>query len=227
MFRISIRALTAIVLVLLLSRMATADTIFNFIVTDQYNPSSDNSDRGYGWLAGNPSGLNDGSYLLTSGSITFTETDDKVTAGTWSLITSSNDGGAQIGPYETLSPIEKYDVDNLLYPDQNANLAYTSGIYGGQPSYLTQWGLLFGNENNSIEINIWGNLPGQNNYSFYSSSDGSNESNADPDETFILTSGAPAPGVLPASLSLLCLSGLGLLARRRFAPVSLLPNTLA
>ena len=240
MLRISVRVLASVVLVLLASQLAKADTIFYFNITDHINPDSDynvahqndpdstfQGDIGSGWLAGNPSTLNDGSYLITSGQITFTATDDTSSQGTWNLLTP-------IGPDETLSPQSLFDVDNLLYPDQTANSAPTSGIQGGAPQYLTEWGLLFGNEALGQEINIWGNGVGPDNYSFYSkstlaSSDaapnalgGTNKGalgNADGDETFTLsdTPSVPEPGVLAATFALLGLGGLGLRARRRYA----------
>jgi len=213
MFRISARALASITPVLLVGSVASASTIFNFSITDQY--AGDNHDRGSGWLEGDPSGLGDGSFWITSGQITFTETDDAVSEGTWNLITSN--GSALIGPLETLSEQGEYAADNLFYPGQNANLAGTSGIYGDQASYLTEWGLLFGNETHGAdftEINIWGNGGGPNNYSFNSLDDNTTDPkhNADADETFIY-GGETVPE--PASLSILCLSSLGLFARRR------------
>jgi len=243
MFRISIRVLAAILLVLFAGRMAKADTLFYFTITDHINPDSDynqkqqagdtsfQGDIGYGWLEGSPSSLTlngawDGSYLITSGQITFTATDDQSSVGTWNLV-------APIGPTETTSPQGLFDVDNLLYSNQDANAAPTSGITGGAPQYLTLWGLLFGNEATGQEINIWGNGVGPNNYSFYSKStlaiaNGANSDldgtgnkgalgNADDDETFALTDTptVPEPSVLAATIALLSGGGLSLIAGRR------------
>jgi len=239
MFRVSVRALAAITLVLLAGRVAMADSIFYFTITDHVNSNSDynlahasdpdstfQGDIGYGWLEGSPSILGDGSYWITNGQITFAATDDLSSEGTWSLITTN--GSEPIGPYETSSQQGAFDVDNLLYPNQDAQRAATSGLASNdQASYLTLWGLLFGSEINNQEINIWGNSAGQNNYSFYSSGNpppipdfggttdkGGALNNADADETFDLST-VPEPGVLPALLAIPGLSGLWLLAHRR------------
>jgi hypothetical protein len=79
-----------------------------------------------------------GVWLATSGSLTITGGAD---VGTWSLIAG--------GPGVTLSPLGRFDYDNLITPSANPALDVD--------------GLLFGTT--TEEINVWGNSA--NNYSFY------------------------------------------------------------
>lgn len=79
-----------------------------------------------------------GTWLATSGSLTITGGAD---IGTWSLIAG--------GPGVTLSPLGRFDYDNVITPSAN-------------PALDTE-GLLFGTT--AKEINVWGNSA--SNYSFY------------------------------------------------------------
>lgn len=79
-----------------------------------------------------------GVWLATSGSLTITGGAD---VGTWSLIAG--------GPSVTLSPLGRFDYDNLITPSANPALDAD--------------GLLFGTT--TEEINVWGNSA--SNYSFY------------------------------------------------------------
>lgn len=79
-----------------------------------------------------------GVWLATSGSLTITGGAD---LGTWSLIPG--------GPGITLSPLGRFDYDNVITPSANPALDVD--------------GLLFGTA--TEEINVWGNSP--SNYSFY------------------------------------------------------------
>ena len=83
---------------------AGPDPIFVFNFTDV------SGDVGHATLNTVASGLGDGSYFVTSGSLTMTG--PAGVAGTYSLITTP--------PSPTISPSGLFDVDNLLYPDDNA-----------------------------------------------------------------------------------------------------------
>lgn len=162
------------------------------------------------------SGLRDGSYFATSGSLTMTS--PAGVAGTYSLITTP--------PSPTISPSGLFDVDNLLYPDDNAaagtynpvasNYAGGSPISG--PSYLDIFGLLFGNP--GTEINIYG--VGNGAYAFYTEVNGGY--NIQQGGGGVVSNLTDPPAVPePASLTLFIAGGVALLGyaglrRRRFVP---------
>jgi len=69
-----------------------------------------------------------------------------------------------IGSSANWSSTKDFVVDDLLYPGGDAASGPNHGdMSGGNPSYLTWWGLLFG-DGGTTEINIWGN-GGADNYS--------------------------------------------------------------
>jgi hypothetical protein len=165
-----------------------ADPQFTFTFSDLFG------DTAHGTLSAIDSGLGDGSLLVTSGSlIVTTSADGNGSVGTYSLIA--------IGPGVTLSPSGLFIVDDLIYPNNNAASGVNPGI-STNPSYLTNFGLLFGppGTGSQDEINIWGN--GGGDYAFYSEKGGSYNIQVGSGGIFNLT---PVPE--PASVSLL---GIGL-----------------
>ena len=101
-----------------------------------------------------PSGLGDGSVWATSGSLTITSSSDTtdVPLGVYPLIADSAPSLSQ-----SPSPTGAFNIDNLIYPGNNAA--------PGGSAYLTDGGILFGKGGGAIEINIWGN--GGGDYAFY------------------------------------------------------------
>lgn len=95
-------------------------------------------ETGYGSLTTTDQGSSE--FLATTGSLTITAGAD---VGTYPLIPG--------GPGVTVSPLGSFDYDNLIYFQSNPP--------------LDEDALLFGAD--GLEINIWGNSPG--NYSFYDS----------------------------------------------------------
>jgi len=114
---------------------------------------------GSGTLHVRNSGLGDGSFWVTSGTLTI-NLFGGITVGTYTLV--------PLGPSVTLSPNGSFLADNLIYPLNNAASGVNPGPMNGNPSYLTNWGLVFapGGSNPGIipELNIYGN--GANDYGF-------------------------------------------------------------
>jgi PKD repeat protein len=106
-----------------------------------------------------PSGLGAGSLWATGGSVTITASSDTtdVPLGTYPLIPNS----AASLSYSS-SPSGAFQIDNLIYPGNNAAVGN---------SFLTVNGLLFGKGNGGVELNIWGN--GNGDYAFYAGYNGS------------------------------------------------------
>lgn len=86
-----------------------------------------------------------GTFLATSGSLTITAGSD---IGTFPLYPG--------GPGVTLSPMGAFDFDDLIYSSVNPPLDMDGLLFTGP----------------GLEINIWGNPPTPNNYSFYDYSNG-------------------------------------------------------
>ena len=182
---------------------AGPDPIFVFNFTDA------SGDVGHATLNTLASGLGDGSYFATSGSLTMTS--PAGVAGTYSLITTP--------PSPSISPSGLFDVDNLLYPDDNAASGKWNGVasnYAGGspisgPSYLDIFGLLFGQPGtgSQAEINIYG--VGNGAYAFYTEVNGGyNIQQGGGGGVSNLTDPPAAPE--PASLTLLVVGGVSLLA---------------
>jgi len=87
-----------------------------------------------------------GNFLATGGTLTITSSLDGTYLGTYALYPG--------GPGTTTSPAGAFYYDNVIYPTTDP--------------VLDDDGLLF--TGNGIEVNIWGNSPG--NYSFYESNGG-------------------------------------------------------
>jgi len=122
-------------------------------------------DVGYGTLNTVASGLGDGSFLATSGSFTLIgSADGNASTGTYALIPE--------GPAVSISPSGQFIVDDLIYPDNNAASGVNPAI-GSNPSFLTYYGLLFGQPGTgpATEINLWGT--GSGNYTLYAFTNGS------------------------------------------------------
>jgi len=161
---------------------------------------SNNGNSGWGFLTVGPSGLADDSLLATSGTLNLVaSSDNNLSTGTYSLIA--------VGPAVTLSPSGLFLVDNLVYPNDDA----ASGVYPAipnNPSYLTNWGLLFGAS--GTEINIWGN--GQSDYAFWSETGGGWGVTDGGGGTFSLSTPEPVSMVLFGTF--LSLTG-GVLSRKK------------
>jgi hypothetical protein len=171
------------------------DPLFTFTFTDLAG------DVGNGTLSAIDSGLGDGSLLVTSGTLNLTSSSDgNASVGTYSLIA--------VGPAITGSPSGLFAVDDLIYPNNDAANGVSPNI-GSNPSYLTNWGLLFGHPGSGSqdEINIWGN--GNGDYAFGSEMGGNYNILQLSGGTFTLT---PVPE--PTSL---CLLGIGLSGLAVFA----------
>jgi hypothetical protein len=165
-------------------------------------------DVGYGFLTTtSANGWGDDSQLAVSGTLTVTATQNAtlLPLGTYPLIptapgtvTNGGTGG--------------FYVDSLVYPADDAASGNNNGGLSGNPSYLTNDGILFGTSG-VFEINIWGN-GGANNYALYTATSG---------PTYGIQTGGGGSFTLnripePSSLVALCgLGAMGLLiaARRR------------
>ncbi|HTU93074.1 MAG TPA: hypothetical protein VMF69_23540 [Gemmataceae bacterium] len=131
------------------------DPSFGFTFSDAQG------DAGYGTLNAVPSGLGDGSYMVTSGTLVLTSSsnDSTVPTGTYDLI------GATM-PVPNVSPNGAFSYDDLLYPTDNAGSGFYSKGLNGDPSYLTVSGLAFGysDPTSPLEINIY--AKGDDDYAF-------------------------------------------------------------
>lgn len=148
------------------SSLPGLDPVFNFSFT--IGPYT-----GYGTL--NATDQGGGEFLATTGSLTVTGGPSDV--GTYPLYP----GGPGVTTVLFIgNPGEEWQFDDLLYPS-------------GNPA-LDVYGLLFAN--NVLQINIWGNDPG--NYSFVDNTDpngGYNSGGGTPGETFNLNE-VPEPASL-------------------------------
>ena len=121
---------------------------------------------GFGVLSAVNSGLGDGSLHVIAGSLTVTSSSDgNASVGTYTLLPA--------GPGITTSPSGAFLVDNLIYPANNAFSGVNPG-FGSNPSFLTNFGLLFGppSTGSQQEINIWGN--GNGDFAFFTFNNGYN-----------------------------------------------------
>jgi hypothetical protein len=186
-------------LALLICGVEQARADYSFSYSDALN-------AGYGTLSGSPSGLGDGSLLITSGSLTVTSSADGI-LGTYSLIPTSS-LSLYSPPTVYISPDGQFIIDDLLYPGNNAG----SGVNPGptyNPSDLTYYGLLFGDS--GTYINIWGN-GGATNYEYGKSSGGS--------ISFLTTGGTfvttPEPsGIALFGMGIVCLAAGCVVVRKR------------
>jgi hypothetical protein len=161
-------------------------------------------DIGYGTLDATNSGLGDGSLLVTGGTLILTASSDgNGSIGTYSLIPE--------GPGAVVSPSGLFAVDDLIYPANNAANGVNPNI-SGNPSYLTNWGLLFGQPGTGSqnEVNIYAN--GGGDYALWSEAGGSYNITNSSGGTFALVA-LPEP----ASLTLLGLgaAAIAVYSRRR------------
>jgi hypothetical protein len=167
-----------------------ADPSFTFTYFDG------SGDYATGTLSGTSTIFGHGSLWLSSGTLdVITSGAGGAAVGTYSLLT-----GPTLGPGQSLSPSGLFYIDNVLYPGNDAAGGVNPNI-SGNPSYLTDWGLLFapggGTPGTQNEINIWGN-GGANNYAFYSEAGGGYVVQNGSGGTFTLT---PVPE--PSGLTLL------------------------
>ncbi len=115
--------------------------------------SDPQGDAAHGLLSAGPSGQGDGSVLVTGGFI-------DVTASSSANIPTGNYPVLPYGPADVWTG--SFGVDNLLYPNNDANNGVNSGGISS-PSYVDPDGLIFGTP--GLQINIWGN--GNADYAFY------------------------------------------------------------
>ena len=129
---------------------------FTFTYSDPYGDSS------YGTLTAAPSGLADGSWWVTSGTLTITANPQYLPPGNISSIFPANH---YVGTYNLLpigplwTPIfnNQTSGDNLIYPSQDAysTVQPTTSVPGA--SYLDSGGLMFGSSQIGINIYAVGN----------------------------------------------------------------------
>jgi hypothetical protein len=119
-------------------------------------------ETGYGTL--NTTAVSGGQFLATAGSVTIT---GGVDVGTYPLYPG--------GPGVTVSPFGSFDYDNVLYLSTDPPLDMDGLLFTGP----------------GLEINIWGNSPG--NYSYYDSTSGGVYP-TELTENGTFTFGAAAPG---------------------------------
>ncbi len=123
-------------------------------------------DVGHGTLTTtSPSGWGDDSQLAVSGllSVTATQNAGLLPLGNYSLIPTP-------GGTVSTSGTGGFFIDSLVYPLNDAASGNNNANLSGNPSYLTNDGLLFGT-NGTFEINIWGN-GGAINYALYTATSG-------------------------------------------------------
>ncbi len=129
---------------------------FTFSYSDPYGDST------YGTLTAAPSGLADGSWWVTSGTLTITANPQYLPAGNVSSVFPSNH---YVGTYNLLplgplwTPIfnNQTSGDNLIYPSQNAYSTVQPNISVPGASYLDSGGLMFGSSQIGINIYAVGN----------------------------------------------------------------------
>jgi hypothetical protein len=186
---------------------------FTFTYSDPYGDSA------YGTLAAAPSGLGDGSWWVTSGTLTITANPQYLPAGNVSSVFPANH---YVGTYNLLplGPLLTYlfnnqmNADNLIYPSGNA---YSSAQINEQVpgfSYMDSGGLEFGSSQIGIGIYAIGN--GVYGFQIVNTAVNGVHQNTD------LAAWAPEEGTFqliavpePAALALAGLSGLSLLLFRR------------
>jgi len=191
--------------------------------------SSNGGDSGSGVLTTGISNFTDQSLLVTGGWLYLTASTDPnlpadqtymviATAGQTPLPSNNPYAPDVQGVYE--SPQNAFWFDDLIYPGQNAASGVdepagaTPGSYGyvGSPSYLTNFGLLFGSASGD-QINIWGN-GGATNYAYYTgTADGNYIVQDGGNGTFQLTA-TPEPVSMVLFGSFLSLAG-GVLSRKK------------
>lgn len=170
-----------------------ADFLFSYTYSDGAG------DVAHGTLDAVASGFADGSLHVISGTLYVTAgANGNSAVGSYSLLPG--------GPNPQISPSGLFEFDNLIYPANNAG----SGVNPNgttNPSYLTGFGLLFGQPGTGSqqEINIWGN-GGSSNYAFYTAVNGGYNIQQGGGGTFTLTAGVPEP----SSFLLAGVAGLGL-----------------
>jgi hypothetical protein len=140
------------------------------------------SNIGFGSLNTDP--VVGGGFWAFSGTLTVTGSSDPSILGTYSLLTG--------GPGATYTPSGAFIIDNVVYPSNPALDTYGLGFVGV----------------GGLEINIWGNSPG--NYSFYSYNGGGYNVAYTGTGTFAV----PEPSAL-ILLSCFALVGLGFSRRRK------------
>ncbi len=125
---------------------------FTFTYSDPYG------DIAQGTLTAAPSGLADGSWWATSGTLTITANPQFLPPGNVSSIFPANHyvgtyNLLTIGPFWTLVFANQMSADNLIYPSQDA-YSSVQGSLTQVPgsSYLDSGGLLFGSSQIGIDI---------------------------------------------------------------------------
>ncbi len=151
------------------------DPLYTFTFSDLYG----NVGSGSLFATGNHS---------VAGMLTLTGTNGYAPLGVYTLLPA--------GPGYTVSPSGYWAVDNLIYPNNDA--------FGAATSYVDNYGLLFGN--GVDEINIWGN-GGATNYTFGTSGPNGFWYDGGGTGTFTLTLVA-SPVPEPASVAVWSLLGM-------------------
>jgi hypothetical protein len=201
-------------LALLIAAVGQATTCRADYVTFTYSDTA--GDQAHGWLMTDSTSFDSaGGQHVTSGMLDVTASVNANQAvGTYTLL--------PIGPNESVSPSGQLFADNLIYSVNNAADGFNPGPIGNNPSYLTGWGLLFGQPGtgSQTEVNIFGSSTAatgpSGNYAFYTVAGGNLNIQTGSGGTFSPIFVTPEPSsLLLAGVAAMLAVGYGLKRRGR------------